>query len=204
MEKISGQIERITTYEEASPTDWFLAISKILWFVMWILVPLTLYRFLSDSFGTFYAVAGLFSFLLILKLFGPLNFIILDEFLSRIHPNLQSAIKLDRIRIYDFRIQNEEGGISACILRGPLKGAAPLRGDRVLLNANIRKGVYIIQNGWNQTTESVIAPKNKPSIIILAVTIILLCVQVVYLRGFLDEWLYPWFAELWTTFFEAE
>jgi hypothetical protein len=200
MPEISGEIVRITTYEEPAPTDGWLALSKVLWFAIWILIPVSLYRFLDDAFGTVHAVVGVILFLFIFRLIGPLNFIILDEFLSRILPDMRSAIRIDRIRIYDFRLRDAKGTILACILRGPLRGVAPMRGDRIRVDTKFRQGVYTIRNGWNETTGSRLAPQGKPSLWILFITIGLLVLQVLYLRGLLDEWLYPWLAEVLTMF----
>ena len=191
MPSIRGRIARLRTYEEEGRTDWSLALSKICWFFICLVAPFSLFRFLNDLFGAAIATAGIFLFLLIARLLGPLNMVFLDELLARIFPGLRAAYRLGRVRVYDFRVIRENGEEVSCILRGELIGSAPMPGDEVSLSGNYRFGTLRVTNGRNEITRSLIFPRSNYSGLILLGTILLLIVFVCYLYGIFDEWLYP-------------
>jgi hypothetical protein len=179
------------TYEEEGRTDWALALSKIFWFFICLAAPFSLFRFLNDLFGTFIASGGILLLLLIVRLNGPMNLVLLDELLVRIFPELRSAYRFGRIRVYDFRVTRDNGEEVSCLLRGELRGSAPMPGDSVTLNGYYRFGSLRVTNGRNEATRALILPRPNYSGWILVGTMLLLALFVLYLDGMFDEWLYP-------------
>jgi len=179
------------TYEEEGRTDWVLALSKIFWFFICLVAPFSFFRFLNDLFGTVIASAGILLFLLIARLHGLSNLVLLDELLARIFPELRSAYRFGRIRVYDFRVTRDIGEEISCLLRGELRGSAPMPGDSVTLNGYYRFGSLSVTNGRNETTRALILPRPNYSGWILVGTMLLLTLFVMYLYGMFDEWLYP-------------
>lgn len=197
MPVLKGRITRMHVYEEEGRTDWALALSKILWFVICALFPLSLFRFISDLFGAPVAVVSIAALLLLIRLLGPQNFVFLDEFLSRIVPSLRSAIRFGRVRVYDFRIQQEDGRRISCILKGDLRGGAPMTRDEVTLEGSFRGGTFRVREGRNDTTtQSLIATRSGHSGWILISTLALVILFYLYLWGSFDRWIYPWVADL--------
>lgn len=191
MPSITGRIARMRTYEEEGRTDWALALSKISWFFICLVAPFSLFRFLNDLFGTVIAGVGILLLLLIVRLHGPLNHVFLDELLVRIFPELRSSYRFGRIRVYDFRVIRDNNEEVSCILRGDLRGSAPMPGDLVSLNGYYRFGSLRVTNGRNEATRALILPRPNYSGWILVGTMLLLALFVMYLYGMFDQWLYP-------------
>ncbi len=200
MAELAGRISCIQVYEEEGRTDWALALSKLCWFAICVLFPISLFRFVKDLFNPVLAGISVLIMLLVIRLLGPLNLVMLDELLVRIVPTLRSAMRLGTVRIYDFRIEQEEGRQIACILRGDLRGGAPMEGDSVLLEGVYRGGVFRVSTGRNRTTNSLLAPRPRYSNWILLCTAGLVLLFALYLRGTFDAWIYPFFAHLFKLF----
>lgn len=196
MPVVRGHIVRITIYEEEGRTDWALALSKICWYAICVMVPISLVRFVNDLFGPLTAAGALFAFLLLVRLLGPLNLVMLDELLGRIFPTLRSAIRFGRIRVHDFRVRQEDGRQVACLLRGDLVGGVPMQGDLVNLQGNYYRGTFRVRTGENHTTGSTIAPQSTYSGWILVGSIGLVAVFALYLHGVFDPWIYPLVVDL--------
>jgi hypothetical protein len=196
MDQIQGKIIRLRIYMEEGRTDWLLALSKVIWFLIWILFPFSLFRFLYDLLGAVEAVLGIFILLIILRIAGPQNLVMLDELLGRIAPSLRSAIRFGSVRVFDFRLINSAGQEIACILRGDLLGSAPMTGDQVELEGRMRQGTFVISRGRNLTTGSVLAPRPSRSLWILLVTLGIASLFSLYLLGVFDAWIYDWFISI--------
>ncbi len=204
MANVGGRIGRMRIYEEEGRTDWPLALSKICWFFICVLFPLSFFRLLNGLFGVFTAVAGVFLLLLLSRLLGPLNLVLLDELLARVFPSLRTAVRLGRVRVYDFRVQRTDGTQIACLLRGELLGGSPMQGDVVELEGEFRGGSFHVRNGRNKTTRSAIVPRRSHSGWILFGTLTLMAFFAAYLAGAFDEWITPWLVELLVPLLESE
>ena len=123
MDSIRGIITQLRIYDEEGRTDWFLSLSKIIWFLIWVLFPLSLFRFIYDLLGLIEAIVSIILMLVILRLVGPSNLVMLDELLSRISPSLRSPQRFGTVRVYDFRLRTDDGRTFACIIRGDLVGS---------------------------------------------------------------------------------
>lgn len=194
MDAVMGRISRIEVREEEGLTDWSLALSKVCWFGICALFPLSLFRFLNDLFGPIVAGGGILLLLLVIRLLGPFNLVMLDELLGRLFPALRSAVRTGKVRVYDFRVQQESGREIACIIRN-LSGAAPMERDSVSLEGAYHLGAFQVRRGINQSTGSVIALRSSHSQWILLGTIGLVVIFSLYLSGVFDEWIYPWFRD---------
>jgi len=192
MDHIQGVINQLSIYEEEGRTDWLLALSKVTWFLIWLIFPLSLFRFLNDLMGTWQAVVGVFMFLVMLRIAGPGNLVMLDELLCRVAPSLRSAIRFGVVRVYDFRLRRDNGQITACLLRGDLIGSSPMTGDEVQLEGRMRHGALIIRRGRNLTTGGVLAARPSRSIWIFLFTLGLAGFFILYLLGVFDPWIYDW------------
>ena len=53
MEQVIGQIVRLRIYDEEGRTDFLLALSKIVWFLTWIMLPFCVFKFFYDLMGIF-------------------------------------------------------------------------------------------------------------------------------------------------------
>ncbi|MBM4305274.1 MAG: hypothetical protein FJ123_00930 [Deltaproteobacteria bacterium] len=187
METVRGIISSIQVYEEEGGHDWFLTLSKAGWGVIWFLFPISLFRFLNDFFGIAIAIAGMIFLAIVVRLVGPHNLVMLDELLCRLFPFFRSAVRLGRIRIYDFRLRTAEGRMLACLLKGNLEGAAPVIGDSVVLEGRQRSGTFRIRRGFNEETGSILATRSVPSFWIFLGTVILMTVIILHILGLFDE-----------------
>lgn len=196
MARIQGKISRIKVYEEDGRTDYFMAMSKICWVGICILIPISLYRLLSTLFSPLFAFATLIVLFVIVRLIGPMNLVMLDELLCRIFPRLRTATRLGRIPVYDFRLMPNSGPEVACIMRGPLSGSEPLSGDNVTLNGGYIAGTFFVSNGVIENTNVILFRKTNYSNYIFLSTLLLLGIFAIYLTGYLDECLYPFLTEI--------
>lgn len=196
MPVLTGTISRIQVYEEEGRTDWALALSKVFWFAICVLFPISLFRFVNDLFNPILASLAVLVLLLLIRLLGPQNLVMLDEMLARIFPTLRSAMRTGRVRVYDFRVQTGNGRQVGCILKGDLRGGAPMQRDVVSLDGVYRNGVLRVSNGRNETTNSTLAPRRRYSGWILFGTLGLVLLFALYLRGDFDPWIYPLVADL--------
>lgn len=192
MDQIEGTIARLRIYEEEGHTDWFLSLSKVIWFLLWILFPFSLFRMLYDLMGVFEAVVGVFLFLLFFRLIGPNNLLMLDELLCRVAPTFRSAIRFGTVRVYDFRLRVANGRIVACILRGDLVGSSPMTGDILRLEGKMRHGAFMVRSGTDMTTGAILAPRSLRSGLILLATLGLAVFFSLYFWGLFDVWIYDW------------
>jgi len=195
MPNIRGRITHLVTYEEEGRTDWALALSKICWFLICLLMPFSIYRFLKDLFGSAIGVGGIFLLLILVRLQGPLNLVLLDELLGRIFPELRTAYRFGRTTVYDFRVEQESGAQISCILRGELQGATPMQGDWVTLQGVYRLGTLRVTSGRNEVIGAIFLPRPNYSGWILLVTGSALILFILYLKGVFDAYLYPWVAD---------
>lgn len=196
MGHIQGIITQLHIYEEEGRTDWFLSISKVIWFFIWILFPFSLFRFLYDIMGVFEAVCGVFIFLLLFRIAGPENLVMLDEVLCRIAPTFRSSIRFGVVRVYDFRLKADDGRMIACILRGDLVGSSPITGDTVRLEGEMQQGCFRVRRGSDLTTGASLAPRSLNSRWILLSTLGLAAFFSFYLLGAFDTWIYDWFGRV--------
>lgn len=197
MEQVIGQIVRLRIYDEEGQTDFLLALSKIVWFLMWIMLPFCVFKFFYDLMGIFEAFIGIFFFLLLFKLFGPGNLVMLDELLSRISPTLRTAIRFGVVHVYDLRVRRSDDGREiACLLRGDLVGGSPMRGDQVQFQGRIQNGAFIVRQGRNLTTGAVLAAGRSYSLHILIITVLLAVFFFCYLWGSFDSWIYDVFIKV--------
>ena len=197
MVTLHGCIKRMRVYEQEGRADWALVASKICWFVIWVMAPFACFRFTNDLFGLIPAIAGVITLLFLMRLMGPQNFVFLDEFLARLFPTLRSAVRLGRVCVYDFRVQETNGRQVASIIKGDLSGGAPMINDRVRLQGVYRGGVMRVTNGHNETTDSVIKPISIYSGWILVGTLVLFLFFCLYLWGTFDDLVYPFVINLW-------
>jgi hypothetical protein len=174
-------------YEEEGRHDWYLSLSKAGWGFICFLFPISLFRFLNDFFGIAIAIVGMVILALIVRLVGPHNLVMLDELLCRLFPFFRSAVRLGRVRIYDFRLRTVDGKMLACLIRGDLVGAAPAIGDSVVLEGKRRAGTLRVRRGFNEETRSLLATRSVPSCWILLGTIVAMIVMVLYLLGTFDD-----------------
>lgn len=196
MPTVTGTISRIRTYEEEGRTDWALVGSRILWTACCLLFPFALFRFLNDLFNPYLATLAVLLLLVVARLSVPLNLVALDELMVRIFPTLRSAVRLGRVRIHDFRVKEETGAEVSCLLRGDLRGGAPMVGDRVQVEGGYRWGTLHVRRGFNETTGAILAPRPLYSRRVFGLTTVLFAAIVLYLWGALDSWLYPGVATL--------
>jgi len=187
METISGRITYIRIYEEEGGRDWALSLSKVFWYLICVLFPISLFRFLNDYFGLLTAGLGVLILALLIRFFGPSNLVMLDELLSRIFPSFRSAIRLGRIRVHKFRLNTKEGRVIACILKGALVGAGPFTGDTVTLEGVSKKGMFHVGRGFNEETGSLLGIKAPRSKWILLGTVAIAGLNTLYLAGIFDE-----------------
>jgi hypothetical protein len=190
MDHIQGIITRLRIYEEEGRTDWLLSISKVIWFFIWILFPFSLFRFLYDTMGVFEAVCGVFILLLLFRLAGPENLVMLDELLCRIAPTFRSSIRFGVVRVYDFRIKADDGRMISCILQGDLIGSSPMTGDAVRLEGEMQQGCFRVRRGSDLTTGATLEPRSFNSRWILLSTLGLAAFFSFYLGGAFDTWIY--------------
>ena len=187
METLRGRISSIQIYEEEGGHDWCLALSKVGWGLICFFFPISLFRFLNDFFGLAVAIVAMLTLLLMVRLVGPQNLVMLDEVLCRLFPFFRSAVRLGRVRVYDFRLWMEDGRRVACLLKGDLIGAVPVAGDRVTLEGRNRSGTFFVHRGLNEETRSLLAPRTLPSFWIMLGTIAGMILMVFYLLGIFDE-----------------
>ncbi len=115
----------------------------------------------------------------------------LDELLSRIFPSLRSAVRTGRVLVREFRVQQQDGREVTCILRGDLRGGAPMPGDMVILEGAYRYGSLRVWRGQNPATGAMIVPVSSHSGWVLLVTFAIVTLFALYLLGVFDPWLYP-------------
>lgn len=192
MATLSGHITSMRVYEAEGMTDWALALSKIVWIIIFLLFPFSVFRFLNDFFGVFIASMGIVFLLILFRLVGPFNLVMLDELMGRVFPALRTCLRTGRVRVYDFRIKSPESQNQVgCILRGNLTGAAPAKGDDVALVGRDEEGTFRVFRGCNRTTRSNITIQSTHSGWILLITSALAVLFSCYLMGEIDSWLYP-------------
>lgn len=202
MPVVNGRVTRINSHQEEGRTDWALALSKIGWFIIFLLTPLSLFRFVNDFFGIIVAGISIFLLLIFLRLIGPFNLVMLDEIICRVFPSLRTAFRTGRVRVVDFRVKTEQGEQIACILRGDLQGQSPMKGDEVSVNGIFLAGTLHVEDGRNATTNSTFSPRRCHTGLLLILTIGLISVFCLYLNGVFDEWLYPIVEEFLIQFLE--
>lgn len=196
MATVRGKVTQVLVYEEEGGLDWALALSKLLWYGICLVFPLSLFRFLRDLLGLWQAIAVLLALAILTRFFGPSNLVFLDELLCRLFPALRSAVRLERMRVYDFRLVTPENREVACVLKGDLLGAAPIPGDVLALEGRIRWGALWVKRGVNERTGSLIASRSLHSRWLLLFTCGLLGLFLAYLSGVLDPWIYGWLERL--------
>lgn len=204
MDCIQGVISQLHIYEEEGRTDWLLALSKLIWFLIWLFFPLSLFRFLFDLLGPWQAVIGILLFLVVVCIMGPGNLVILDELLCRVAPSLRSAIRFGAVRVYDFRLRGDNVQITACILRGDHVGSSPMTGDQVQLEGRMRHGTFIVHRGRNITTGGILAPRSSRSLWIFLFTFGLAGFFSLCLMGVFDPWICDWFIGFIDLFLGSE
>lgn len=192
MDQIQGTITRLRIYEEEGRTDWLLSLSKVIWFLIWILFPLSLFRLLYDLMGIPAAIIGCVVFLLFLRMAGPEKLVMLDELLCRVAPTFRSAIRFGIVRVYDFRLRDTAGRIVSCVLRGDLVGSSPMSGDMLRLEGEMRHGAFMVHRGTDLTTGAILVPRSLRSGRILLATLGLAAFFSLYLWGAFDDWIYDW------------
>jgi len=200
MATLNGQVTHLLIYEEEGGRDWVLSISKLLWYLICLIFPFSLFRFLRDIFGLWQSMIVLLVLAMLVRFFGPSNLVYLDELLCRLFPSLRSAVRLGRVRVYDFRLRTPENREVACILKGDLSGAAPILGDVLTLEGHNRWGTFWVQRGVNERTGSLLAPRSIRSWWLLIITAGLLGFFLAYLSGALDALIYGWLEG----FFESQ
>jgi hypothetical protein len=200
MATLNGQVTHLLIYEEEGGRDLVLSISKLLWYAICLVLPFSFFRFLRDLFGPWQSVLALLALAMLVRFFGPANLVYLDELLCRLFPSLRSAVRLGRVRIYDFRLRTSENKEVACILKGDLSGAAPILGDVLTLEGHNRWGTFRVQRGVNERTGNVLTPRSLRSWWLLIVTAWFLGFFIAYLSGALDELIYGWLER----FFESQ
>lgn len=201
MDRIQGIITRLRIYEEEGRTDWVIGLSRLIWFLIWVLLPLSLFRFLHDLMGVIEAVVGVFILFLFIRIIGPANLVMLDELLSRIIPSIRSPIRFGTVRVYDFRIRTDDGPIIPCLLRGDLVGASPMVGDLLQVEGVTRQGCFIVRRGCDLTTGAVLAPRITRRYWIFSITVGIAALFIFYLFGAFDNWIYEWVVELMNMFY---
>jgi hypothetical protein len=187
METVRGTISSLQVYDEDGGHDWYLTLSKAGWGLICFLFPISLFRFLDDFFGIAIAILGIVTLAFVVRLVGPHSLVMLDELLCRLFPFFRSAVRLGRVRTYDFRLRTADGKTLACLIKGDLVGAAPAIGDSVVLEGRQRSGTFRVRRGFNEETRSLLATRSVPSRWILLGTIIAMIVMVLYLLGTFDE-----------------
>jgi hypothetical protein len=187
METVRGTISSLQVYDEDGGHDWYLTLSKAGWGLICFLFPISLFRFLDDFFGIAIAILGIVTLAFVVRLVGPHSLVMLDELLCRLFPFFRSAVRLGRVRTYDFRLRTADGKTFACLIKGDLVGAAPAIGDSVVLEGRQRSGTFRVRRGFNEETRSLLATRSVPSRWILLGTIIAMIVMVLYLLGTFDE-----------------
>lgn len=203
MPTIQGKVIRIRSYEQDGRTNWFMTISKLCWYAICIMLPFSLFRLLNDLFNVFIAIAGIGILLFLIRVIGPMNLVMLDELLSRIFPALRSGVRSGRIPVYDFRLRQNDSSETACILRGPLTGSTPAVGDNLTVQGNFMSGSFVVSGGLIDNTGAVLVRQAEFAIYVLFFTLILLSFFILYLKGYLDEWLYPLLAGIIQPFLDA-
>ena len=198
MPVIRGEVRNICMYEEEGRTDLFLACSKIAWFLISILIPFSAFRFLNDCFGLLIATAGLMLLLLLVRILGPQNLVMIDELICRVVPTARSALRLGRVRVYDFRLNDNKNKNIGCIMRGDLIGGIPIAGDAIALSGSYRGGTFYAKSGFNESTSSRIEVRSNFSGMILLGTLALVVFLCLYLSGKFDAWIYPTIEQLLT------
>jgi hypothetical protein len=196
MDQIQGIITRLRIYEEEGRTDWFLSLSKVIWFLISVLFPLSLL-------GIMEAIIGCVVFLLFLRMAGPGNLVMLDELICRFAPTLRSTIRFGTVRVYDFRLKADDGRVTACILRGDLIGSSPMTGDVLRLEGEMQHGAFMIRRGTDMTTGAILAPRSLRSGQILLATLGLAVFFSFYLWGAFDAWIYDWIGAVINMFSTA-
>ena len=202
MAVISGRVRRVAEHEEEGRTDWALALSKIGWFIIFFLAPLSLFRFVNDLFGVVIAGVTIFLLLVILRLAGPFNLVMFDEIICRVFPTLRTAFRTGRVRVFDFRVHTENGTQVACILRGDLLGQSPMVGDEVTVTGDFQLGTLFVKNGQNNTTNACFSLREDHSGKILLLSLGLIALFCFYLQGAFDVGIYMLIDKLLTLFAE--
>jgi len=187
---INGQIINVMSYLEEGRTDWALALSKICWFTICILFPVSTFRFLNDLAGPVVASGGIFILLVLFRLIGFFNLVLLDEVVSRLFPVMRSALRRGDVRVLDFRIKQGNRDHVPCILKGDLCGGLPVEGDDLELEGRFSGGTFFVRRGRNRTTNADIFIRSLHSGWILIATLCLTVVFICYLCGHFDSWLY--------------
>jgi len=188
---INGKITVVRSYEEEGRTDWALVLSKLCWFAACILFPVSIFRLLNDLAGPLVASGGVFLLLVLFRLIGFFNLVLLDEVASRLFPTLRSTVRRGGVRVLDFRIMEGNGRQVACLLKGDPCGGLPIEGDLLDLEGGFSGGTFLVRRGRNRTTNADICVRSLHSGWVLIATLCLTVVFVCYLRGDFDSWLYP-------------
>ena len=188
---VQGRISHLRVYREEGGRDPALGLSKLLWCILWGLLPIAVFRFFYTFFGIPEAVIATIALLLLGKLSGgPFHLVMWDEFLSRLVPTLRSAVRMGYVRVYEFRVHPRQGSPMDCKLKGDLKGAGPVSGDFFELEGREINGALAIRRGTNLVTGAALKPYHLPSGFILLVSMGLLVVLALYLFGVFDSILY--------------
>lgn len=201
MPTITGRITRMRIYLEEGRMDFILSLSKVIWFIFVLLLPFCIFRFAWDLFGLLEAIISVILFLVLTRILGPTNLLILDELLARVIPTTRAATRYGSVRVYDFRLQAENGSISPCLLKGDLRAGSPMTGDVVTLQGTFRRGTLEVQSGQNITTGAQIEHVPAFSSIILIIVLFLASISGLYLTGILDTIIYPIIVYLMMLFF---
>jgi len=201
MPTITGRITRMRIYLEEGRMNFILFLCKVIWFIFVLLLPFCIFRFVWDVLGLLEAIISVTVFLVATRILGPANLLILDELLARVIPTTRAATRYGSVRVYDFRLQEENGIITSCLLKGDLRAGSPMTGDRVALQGTLRSGTLEVQNGQNITTGAQIATVPSFSSIILIIVLFLASISGLYLTGVLDSIIYPIIIYLMVLFF---
>lgn len=202
MDTLRGRVLSVQAYERAARLDWSLSISRLIWFLIWILLPFSLFRFLAAFCGVLYATAGVFVLIVIVRLVGPGNLVMLDELIGRIFPPLRPHSPTGMVQVHEFRIEKESKQHVTCIMTGNLRGSLPLINDFVSMEGVYRQGCFFAFQGVNERTSAAISIDPRRSAWILAGSFGVMIFFVLYLIGYFDEWIYQHLAEAIDTFID--
>ena len=190
MKTLKGTAIKIQYYEDEGGTSFPLLLSKIMWMLIFILLPLTILRMMYEFLENVFVVIGFLIMLAFTRMIGPLNLVFMDELLARIFPVFRSAVRSGRVPVREFRLQTRDKREYACLLRGELTGASIMEGDELELQGRVKNGTFVVKRGVNLNTNSIVQPKNASAYTFLLFTTFLLIVLILCLTGMFDNYIW--------------
>jgi hypothetical protein len=173
--QVQGVISTLRIFQEEGRTNLTLAMSKVMLYLTYLLFPLFIFLLLRSRLLPWQAALCGFGTAVLMRLFQVQSLVSIDELLARLFPTLRGAVRLGRVRIYEFRLKTQDNTALACILKGDLVGAGPIVGDRLRLRGRLDRGTFRVAVGINEETDNEIRPVRDPSpLILLASTLIFL------------------------------